>query len=179
MHEDVQEVLFTQEQIQNRVARMGAEITTHYAESKQLVAISILKGASIFMADLVRTIDFPLEMDFMAVSSYGNAAKTSGVVQITKDLQAPIEGKDVLIVEDILDSGLTLDYLMRVLSERNPASIEIATLLLKRGKQKVELDCRFVGFDCPDEFIVGYGLDYAERYRNLPWIGVLKPEIYS
>lgn len=179
MHEDVQEVLFTQEQIQNRVARMGAEITTHYAESEQLVAISILKGASIFMADLVRTIDFPLEMDFMAVSSYGNAAKTSGVVQITKDLQAPIEGKDVLIVEDILDSGLTLDYLMRVLSERNPASIEIATLLLKRGKQKVELDCRFVGFDCPDEFIVGYGLDYAERYRNLPWIGVLKPEIYS
>lgn len=179
MHEDVQEVLFTQEQIQNRVARMGAEITTHYAESEQLVAISILKGASIFMADLVRTIDLPLEMDFMAVSSYGNAAKTSGVVQITKDLQAPIEGKDVLIVEDILDSGLTLDYLMRVLSERNPASIEIATLLLKRGKQKVVLDCRFVGFDCPDEFIVGYGLDYAERYRNLPWIGVLKPEIYS
>lgn len=179
MHEDVREVLYTQEQIQDRVASLGAEITARYADAQQLVVISILKGASIFMSDLVRTIALPLEMDFMAVSSYGNAAKTSGVVQITKDLQTSIEGKDVLIVEDILDSGLTLDYLMRVLSERNPASLEIATLLFKRGKQKAELDCRFVGFDCPDEFIVGYGLDYAERYRNLPVIGVLKPEIYQ
>lgn len=179
MHEDVREVLYTQEQIQDRVASLGAEITARYADAQQLVVISILKGASIFMSDLVRTIALPLEMDFMAVSSYGNAAKTSGVVQITKDLQAPIEGKDVLIVEDILDSGLTLDYLMRTLSERNPASLEIATMLYKRGKQKADLDCKFVGFDCPDEFIVGYGLDYAERYRNLPYIGVLKPEVYQ
>lgn len=179
MYEDVREVLFDEEQIQERVAQLGAQITAHYADSKQLMVISVLKGASIFMSDLVRAIDLPLEMDFMAVSSYGSAAKTSGVVQITKDLQTSIEGKDVLIVEDILDSGLTLDYLMRVLSERNPASLEIATLLFKRGKQKAELDCRFVGFDCPDEFIVGYGLDYAERYRNLPVIGVLKPEIYQ
>lgn len=179
MHEDVREVLYTQEQIQDRVASLGAEITARYADAQQLVVISILKGASIFMSDLVRTIALPLEMDFMAVSSYGNAAKTSGVVQITKDLQAPIEGKDVLIVEDVLDSGLTLDYLMRTLSERNPASLEIATMLYKRGKQKADLDCKFVGFDCPDEFIVGYGLDYAERYRNLPYIGVLKPEVYQ
>lgn len=179
MYEDVREVLFTKEQIQDRVAQMGSQITEHYADSKQLVAISILKGASIFMSDLVRAIELPLEMDFMAVSSYGSEAKTSGVVQITKDLQTPIEGKDVLIVEDILDSGLTLDYLMRVLSNRNPASLEIATLLYKRGKQKVDLACSFVGFDCPDEFIVGYGLDYAERYRNLPCVGVLKPEVYQ
>lgn len=179
MHEDVREVLFTQEQIRDRVAQMGAQITERYADSKQLVVISVLKGASIFMSDLVRAIALPLEMDFMAVSSYGNEAKTSGVVQITKDLQSTIGGKDVLIVEDILDSGLTLDYLMRMLSNRNPASLEIATLLFKRGKQKVELECEFVGFDCPDEFIVGYGLDYAERYRNLPYIGVLKPEIYQ
>lgn len=178
VHEDVREVLYTQERIQDRVAQLGAQITKDYA-NKHLVVISILKGASIFMSDLVRAIALPLEMDFMAVSSYGDAAKTSGVVRITKDLQSSIEGKDVLIAEDILDSGLTLDYLMRMLSSRNPASLEIATLLCKRGMQKVDLDCKYVGFDCPDEFIVGFGLDYAERYRNLPYVGVLKPEIYQ
>lgn len=179
MQQDVQEVLFTQEQIQERVAQLGEQIARDYAGKGQLVVISVLKGASIFMSDLVRAIDLPLEMDFMAVSSYGNAAKTSGVVQIAKDLQSSIEGKHVLIAEDILDSGLTLDYLMRTLSERNPASLEIATLLHKRDAQRVELDCKYVGFECPNEFIVGFGLDYAERYRNLPFIGVLKPEVYQ
>lgn len=177
--EDVREVLFTQEQIQERVAQMGAQITADYASRGQLVVISVLKGAAIFMADLVRAIDLPLEMDFMAVSSYGTGAKTSGVVRIIKDLSTSIEGKDVLIAEDILDSGLTLDYLMRTLSSRNPASLEVATLLYKQGTQRVDLACRYVGFDCPDEFIVGYGLDYAERYRNLPYVGILKPELYQ
>lgn len=179
MDEDVREVLFSRGQIQERVAQLGAQITADYADSRQLVVISVLKGAAIFMADLVRAIDLPVEMDFMAVSSYGNEAKSSGVVRIVKDLSTTIEGKDVLIAEDILDSGLTLDYLMRTLSSRNPASIEVVTLLCKRGAQKVDLACRYVGFDCPDEFIVGYGLDYAERYRNLGYVGVLKPEIYQ
>lgn len=179
MHKDVKEILFTQEQLRECVARMGAQIAQDYADSKQLIVISVLKGAAIFMADLVRAIDLPVEMDFMAVSSYGSAAKTSGVVRIIKDLSTSIEGKDVLIAEDILDSGLTLDYLIKTLSSRNPASLEVATLLYKKGVQKADVRCRYVGFDCPDEFIVGYGLDYAERYRNLPYVGILKPEVYQ
>lgn len=179
MYEDIQEVLFTQEQIQARVAHMGAQITADYADRQPLVVISVLKGAAIFMADLARAIELPLEMDFMAVSSYGMSATSSGTVEIVKDLSAPIEGKHVLIVEDILDSGLTLGSLIEELSRRNPASLEIAALLRKKGAQKAELSCAYVGFDCPDEFIVGYGLDYAERYRNLPCVGALKPEVYQ
>lgn len=178
MNEDVREVLFAQEQIQARIAQMGAQITADYA-GKQLVVISVLKGAAIFMADLVRAIDLGLEMDFMAVSSYGMAAQTSGDVRITKDLGCSVEGKDVLIAEDILDSGLTLDCLLRELSGRKPASLEVAALLRKRGAQKVDVKCRYVGFECPDEFIVGYGLDYAEHYRNLPYVGVLRQEVYQ
>ncbi len=174
MYEDIQEVLLTQEQIQARVAQMGAQITVDYADRQPLVVISVLKGAAIFMADLVRAIELPLEMDFMAVSSYGMSATSSGTVEIVKDLSAPIEGKHVLIAEDILDSGLTLDFLVKELSARKPA-----TLLRKQGAQKTELACAYVGFDCPDEFIVGYGLDYAERYRNLPCVGALKPEVYQ
>ncbi len=179
MHEDVKEILFTEEELHARVRAMGEQITADYAGKERLIVISVLRGAAIFMADLVREIKLPLEMDFMAVSSYGAGVKTSGVVNIVKDLSTPIEGKHVLIAEDILDSGLTLDYLMKTLGNRNPASIEIASLLHKRGTQKVDITCKYVGFDCPDEFIVGYGLDYAERYRNLPYIGVLKPEVYE
>ncbi len=179
MYEDIQEVLFTQEQIRARVAQMGAQITADYVDRQPLVVISVLKGAAIFMADLVRAIELPLEMDFMAVSSYGMSATSSGSVEIVKDLGASIEGKHVLVAEDILDSGLTLDFLVKELSGRKPASLEVAALLRKQGAQKTELACAYVGFDCPDEFIVGYGLDYAERYRNLPCVGALKPEVYQ
>ncbi len=179
MYEDIQEVLFTQEQIRARVAQMGAQIAVDYADRQPLVVVSVLKGAAVFMADLVRAIDLPVEMDFMAVSSYGLGATSSGAVDIVKDLSMSIEGKHVLIAEDILDSGLTLDFLVRELSSRKPATLEIAALLRKRGTQKAELSCAYVGFECPDEFIVGYGLDYAERYRNLPCIGALKPEVYQ
>lgn len=178
MYEDIQETLFTKEQIQERVACMGARITEDYAGSEQLVVISILNGAAIFMADLVRCIDLPLQMDFMAASSYGDAAVTSGSVKITKDLGTSIEGKDVLIAEDILDSGLTLAHVVKELEQRRPASLAVAAMLKKSGAQKVDVPCRYLGFDCPDAFIVGYGLDYAQRYRNLPFIGVLKPEVY-
>lgn len=180
MHEDVKELLFTQEQIQARVKELGTQITADYADKPEgLLVVSVLRGAAIYMADLVRAIELPLEMDFMAVSSYGSGTKSSGVVRVIKDLSSPIEGKNVLIAEDVFDSGLTLSYLMKMLKSRRPASIEIATLLHKKGLQKTDLQCKYVGFECPNEFIVGYGLDYAERYRNLPYIGILKPEIYQ
>ena len=142
-------------------------------------AISVLRGAAIFMADLARQIKLPCEMDYMAVSSYGNGVKSSGVVRILKDLSSQIEGRNVVIAEDVLDSGLTLTYLLKTLKARNPKSIEVATLLRKKTRAQAKIDCAYVGFECPDEFIVGYGLDYAERYRNLPYIGVLKPELYN
>jgi hypoxanthine phosphoribosyltransferase len=157
---------------------MGKQITADY-ESKRLLLIGVLKGAFVVMADLSRAIRLPLEFDFMAVSSYGMATKTSGVVRIIKDLDHDLEGMDVLLVEDIVDSGLTLKYLLKNLSQRKPASLEVAALLRKKGIQKVPLDLRYIGFDIPNEFVVGYGLDYAERYRNLPFIGTLKPEAYA
>lgn len=178
MHSDVQEVLFTEEQIRARVQEMGAQIAADYQDGNVLI-ISVLRGACIFMADLVRAMPIPLEMDFMAISSYGSSVKTSGVVRVIKDLNTPIEGKRILIAEDILDSGLTLNYLIKMLKSRDPQSIEVATLLYKDGTQKANIDCKYVGFHCPNEFIVGYGLDYAERYRNLPYIGVLKPSVYE
>lgn len=178
MNDDIDRILFSQEDLEKRVAEIGAQITADY-EGKTLLVISVLRGAAIFMADLVRKIELPVEMDYMAISSYGNGAKSSGVVRILKDLTSPVEGRHVLIAEDILDSGLTLKYLMKNLSARNPESIEVATLLRKKTLQQAKIDCRYVGFECPDEFIVGYGLDYAERYRNLPYIGVLKSEIYN
>ncbi|WP_206214813.1 MULTISPECIES: hypoxanthine phosphoribosyltransferase [unclassified Adlercreutzia] len=181
VHNDVSQVLFTEQEIARRVAQIGADITRDYAAaaSDGIVLISVLRGAAIFMADLARAVELPLEMDYMAVSSYGNGAKSSGVVRILKDLSTEIEGRHVIIAEDIIDSGLTLAYLMKNLASRNPASIEVAALLRKKTPAQAEIDCRYVGFECPDEFIVGYGLDYAERYRNLPCIGVLKPEIYQ
>ncbi len=181
MHEDISEILFTEDEIAARVAEMGERITRDYAgraEDGGIVMISVLRGAAMFMADLARKIELPLEMDYMAVSSYGNGAKSSGVVRILKDISADIAGRHVLIAEDILDSGLTLSYLMRNLRSRGPVSIEVATLLRKKTRAQADIDCRYVGFECPDEFIVGYGLDYAERYRNLPYIGVLKKEAY-
>lgn len=181
VHNDIQEVLFTQEDLARRVGEIGAAITRDYtsAAGDGIVLVSVLRGAAIFMADLARAIELPIEMDYMAISSYGNGAKSSGVVRILKDLTSEIEGRHVIVAEDILDSGLTLKYLLKNLSSRNPASIAVATLLRKKTEAQADIDCRYVGFECPDEFIVGYGLDYAERYRNLPYIGILKPELYS
>lgn len=181
VHNDIQEVLFTQEDLARRVGEIGAAITRDYtsAVGDGIVLVSVLRGAAIFMADLARAIELPIEMDYMAISSYGNGAKSSGVVRILKDLTSEIEGRHVIVAEDILDSGLTLKYLLKNLSSRNPASIAVATLLRKKTEAQADIDCRYVGFECPDEFIVGYGLDYAERYRNLPYIGILKPELYS
>jgi hypoxanthine phosphoribosyltransferase len=178
VHEDIDRVLFTEEDLRARVAEMGRQITADH-QGESLLVVSVLRGAAIFMADLVREIDLPLEMDYIAISSYGNGVKSSGIVRILKDLTSSVEGRHVLIAEDILDSGLTLKYLIRNLESRNPASIEVATLLRKKTKAQADIDCRYVGFECPDEFIVGYGMDYAERYRNLPYIGVLKPEVYE
>ena len=177
LHEDIDRVLFTEEQIRERVAEMGKQISADYDEP--LLIVSVLRGAAIFMADLVRQIDLPVEMDFMAVSSYGSGTKSSGVVRILKDTTSSVEGRHLIIAEDILDSGLTLEYLMTLLESRNPKSMTVATLLRKKTRQQADIDCRYIGFECPDEFIVGYGLDYAERYRNLPYIGVLKPEVYN
>lgn len=171
-------VVISEEELQTRIKEMGAEIARDY-EGKDLIVVTVLRGGAIFMADLVREINLPLEMDFMAVSSYGNGVKSSGVVRVLKDLSSSIEGRHVLIAEDVLDSGLTLRYLINFLSSRNPASVSVATLLRKNTPNQADVNCKYVGFECPDEFIVGYGLDYAEHYRNLPFIGVLKPEVYS
>ena len=180
MHNDISEILFTEKQLADRVGEIGAAITSDYADvaDEGVILISVLRGAAIFMADLARKIELPLEMDYMAISSYGNGAKSSGVVRILKDLSSQIEGRHVIVAEDILDSGLTLTYLLKNLSSRQPASIEVATLLRKKTRAQAKIDCKYIGFECPDEFIVGYGLDFAERYRNLPYIGILKPEIY-
>ena len=183
MHKDIQEILFSKEDIERRVHEMGMQITQDYAEKTEkgepIVMISVLRGAAIFMSDLVRQITLPVEMDYMAISSYGNGAKSSGVVRILKDLTSEISGAHVIIAEDILDSGLTLKYLMKNLASRGPASLEVATLLRKKTLEQAKRDCKYVGFECPDYFIVGYGLDYAERYRNLPYIGILKSEVYE
>lgn len=178
MENDVQNVLLTAEEIKNKVAELGARISQDYA-GKDLLLVSVLKGSVVFMADLMRAISIPAGIDFMAVSSYGTGAKTSGVVKIIKDIDIELEGKDLLIVEDILDSGKTLSYLKELLQGRGPASIRIATLLDKPARHQVEMEVDYIGFEVPDEFLVGYGLDYAERYRNLPYIGVLKPEVYG
>lgn len=178
MHESVTRILYTEEELAKRVKELGEQISKDYA-GKELILITVLRGAFIFMADLVRAIDIDVEMDFMAVSSYGSQSKTSGIVRILKDLDTNIEGRNVLIVEDILDSGITLKYLQKNIKSRNPLSLEVVTLLLKRDKQKADIKCKYVGFDCVDEFVVGYGLDYAEKYRNLPYIGTLDPKVYS
>lgn len=179
MHPDVDHILFSEEDIAGMIERVGAQITEDYKD-KDLVLIAVLRGAVVFMGDLMRAIKCPLSIDFMAVSSYGDGVKSSGIVRIVKDLDQDIKGRDVLIVEDILDSGLTLKYLMKNLASRQPASIEVATFLWKdvEGKQAA-VDPKYVCTHCPDDFVVGYGLDFAQRYRNLPYVGVLKPEVYS
>jgi hypoxanthine phosphoribosyltransferase len=167
--------LVSAEQIAERFTEMGAEITADY-QGKDLLLIAVLKGAFMSLADLSRHIDLPVDMDFMAVSSYGAATRSSGVVRILTDLDREITGRHVLVVEDIIDSGLTLSYLLRSLSVRSPASLEIATLLLKPGLQKAELDVRYIGFEIPPDFVIGYGLDYYGQYRNLPYVAVLEEE---
>ena len=160
-------ILLSEQQIQERIAQLGQQITKDYANSVPLL-VGVLKGAFVYMADLARAIDLPVEFDFMAVSSYGNATKTSGVVRIVKDLDIDLSGRDVIVVEDIIDSGLTLSYLRKNLESRGPASLEICALLLRSGRQPNELGLKYVGFEIPPDFVVGYGLDVAERYRNLP-----------
>jgi hypoxanthine phosphoribosyltransferase len=176
--DDIEKVLISEDEIESKLAEMGAAITADY-EGRNLMLVGVLKGAFVVMADLARHIGLPLEFDFMAVSSYGAATKTSGVVRILKDLDHDLKDRDVLVVEDIVDSGLTLKYLLKNLAGRKPASLEVAALLRKEGIQQVELDVRYIGFDIPNEFVVGYGLDFAERYRNLPYIGTLKPAAYG
>jgi hypoxanthine phosphoribosyltransferase len=178
LQNDIQEVLYSEEQIQQKVLELGS-ILSHEYEGRNPLVICVLKGAFVFMSDLVKRITIPLEIDFMAVSSYGASTKSSGVVKIIKDLDTPVEGRNILIVEDIIDSGLTLSYLIDVLERRNAQSIKVVTLFDKPARRTVDMEADYKGFVLPDKFIVGYGLDYAEKYRNLPYIGVLKPEIYS
>lgn len=178
LFDDVAEILFTDTQIQQRVAELGTCIGKDFA-GEDILIIAVLKGAILFLADLIRAIDLPLAVDFMAVSSYGAGTESSGVVRILKDLDEPIEGRHVLIVEDIVDSGRTLDYLLRMLRQRNPATLHVCTLLDKRERREIEVPIDYIGFEVPDAFVVGYGLDFAELYRQLPFIGVLRPEIYE
>lgn len=178
MLNDIKEVLYSEKDLAAMVERVGAEITRDY-ENKNLLLVSVLKGSVAFMADLMRAIKLPARIDFMSVSSYGSGTKTSGVVKIVKDLDINLEGYDILIVEDILDSGKTLSYLMEILSARNPKSIELCTLFDKPERREVPVYPKYVGTVIPDAFIVGYGLDYAEKYRNLPFVGILKPEVYG
>jgi hypoxanthine phosphoribosyltransferase len=173
---DIERVLISAEEIEAKLTEMGQRITADYAD-RRLLLIGVLKGAFMVMADLARKIDLPLEIDFMAVSSYGAATKTSGVVRILKDLDHDLDGFDVLLVEDIVDSGLTLNYLLKNLRARKPASLEVAALLWKSGLQRVPIDIRYPGFEIPPEFVVGYGLDYDERYRNLPYVATLRSSI--
>jgi hypoxanthine phosphoribosyltransferase len=177
MHEDIEEILISEQALQERIRELGEQIASDYA-GRNLLLVGILKGAVMFMADLMRALPIPLEMDFMAISSYGSSTESSGVVRLLKDLEEPVQGKDVLIVEDIIDSGLTLQYLNENLQRRSPASLRVCTLLDKEKARLKALVPHYVGFQIPERFVVGYGLDYAQRYRNLPYIGVLKPEVY-
>lgn len=173
---DVAEILVGEDELRARVAALGAEVSADY-EGRDLLLVGVLKGAVFFMADLMRCLTVPCEIDFMAISSYGAATDTSGVVRILKDLDINIAGRDVLVVEDIIDSGLTLSYLMRNLRARKPASLEICALLTKPERREIDVPVRYVGFEIPNRFAIGYGLDFGERYRNLPYIGVLHPDL--
>lgn len=179
MHQDIDHILVSEEALQAKVAELGAQISADY-EGKDLLLVSILKGAVVFMADLMRAVSIPCGIDFMVVSSYGGANTSStGLVKIIKDLDQDLSGKDVLIVEDILDTGITLSHLMPMLQMRKPNSLRLCTILSKPSRRKADIEPDYCGFEVPDEFVVGYGLDYDEKYRNLPYVGVLKPEIYS
>lgn len=178
MKQDILKTLVNEEELREKVTELGRQISHDY-EGKSLLLVSVLKGSVVFMADLMRAITIPARIDFMSVSSYGSGTKSRGVVKIVKDLDIPLEGYDLLIVEDILDSGNTLSYLKEILSSRGPKSIRICTLLDKPERRTADIAADYVGFAVPDEFVVGYGLDYDEKYRNLPFIGVLKPEVYE
>jgi hypoxanthine phosphoribosyltransferase len=178
MGRDLAKVLITEEELQSRIRELAARIDADYA-GKDLLLVGVLKGAVMVMADIARALRLPVEMDWMAVSSYGAGTKSSGVVRVLKDLDTDIAGRHVLVVEDIIDSGLTLSWLLQNLKSRDPASVEVCALLRKPEAVKVPIDVRYIGFDIPNEFVIGYGLDYAERYRNLPFIGTLAPHVYG
>ena len=178
MDADVEEVLLTGEEVQARVAELGAQLAGDYVD-RDPVLVSVLKGSIIFLADLVRAMPIPLSIDLMEVSSYGSSTESSGQVRILKDLSTPIEGREVIVVEDIIDTGLTLNYLLRYLHDKGPASIRICCLLDKPARRLAPIEIDYRGFTIADRFVIGYGLDYAERYRNLPYIGVLRPSVYS
>ena len=178
MREDMERILLTEAELKERVAELGRQISEDFA-GKEPIFVGVLKGCFIFMADLLRRVELHCTMDVMAVSSYGDGTTTTGAVKINKDLSRDIAGRDVIIVEDILDSGVTLSYLKNYLSVRQPASISIVTLLDKPSRRRADIKADYVGFEVEDAFVVGYGLDYAEKYRNLPYIGILKPEIYA
>ena len=178
MHTDINELLYTEQQIQQRVAEMGEQISKDFAGRNPLV-VCVLKGAFMFLSDLMKRITIPVELDFMAISSYGASTKSSGVVKIIKDLDIPVDGRHVLIVEDIIDSGLTLSYLIDVLERRNALTVTVAAMFDKPARRTVDLKADYTGFTLPDGFVVGYGLDYAEKYRNLPYLGILKEEVYT
>jgi hypoxanthine phosphoribosyltransferase len=178
IHDDVEEVLLSSDALQQRVRELGRQLSADYA-GRDPVLVSVLKGSIVFLADLMRAMDIPLSLHLLAVSSYGSGTETSGQVRILKDLSASIEGRDVLVVEDIIDTGLTLNYLLRYLAERNPASLRICCLLDKPARRLAEIEIDYTGFTIPDRFVIGYGLDYDERYRNLPYVGVLRPSVYT
>lgn len=178
MDSGIEKVLLSEEQIKKRICELGEQISKDY-DGEELVVICVLKGACVFFADLCRAIQVHLTMDFMGISSYGDAQKTSGIVKITKDTDSSVTGKHVLIVEDIMDSGYTLTYLIKMLKERQPASVKVACLLDKPSRREVDITPDYCGFIVPNEFVVGFGLDYIGKYRNLPYVGVLKPEVYS
>jgi hypoxanthine phosphoribosyltransferase len=178
LDDDIEKILHTEQDIQLKVEELAAAIDADYA-GREVLLVGVLKGALMVMADLARAMKSPLTLDFMAVSSYGSGTTSSGVVRILKDLDRDVTGKDIVVVEDIIDSGLTLSWLLKNLRSRGPASVEVCALLRKPEAAKVDVHVKYMGFDIPNEFVVGYGLDYAERYRNLPYVGTLKPEVYS
>ena len=178
LHDDVEEILLDADTVASRVRELGAQLSADYA-GRDPVLVSVLKGALVFLADLMRAMDLPTSIDLMEVSSYGAATESSGQVRIIKDLSKSIEGRDVVIVEDIIDTGLTLNYLLRYLADKAPASVSIVCLLDKPARRLAEIPIDYIGFTIPDRFVIGYGLDYDERYRNLPYIGVLKPSVYG
>lgn len=178
MREDIKEVLFTQEDLKAITKELGEKVTRDYKD-KKLYLVTILKGAVVFLTDFMRNVDLPCEVDFMVVSSYGSGVTSSGNVKIIKDLDVPLEDKDILVVEDILDSGNTLKFVVDMIKKRHPKSVEVCALLDKPSRRIADIQAKYVGREIPDEFVVGYGLDYDEKYRNLPYIGVLKPEVYT
>ena len=176
---DIEKVLISEEELAQTVKKLGAQISEDYKDCENLLVIGILKGSVVFMADLIRNIDIHTSIDFMTVSSYGSGTTSSGTITIKKDLDTNIEGRDVLIAEDIIDSGVTLSNLIKMLKERNPKSLKICTFLNKPERREADIEVDYIGFDIPNEFIVGYGLDYAEKYRNIPYVGILKRDVYE